>query len=88
MKFGTKAARISYRVSPQEHVSIRTDAGQLLEFDEVVVTAPLGWLKRHPDAFEPALPARLTRAIESISYGCLEKVTSPPAAFLGVEGLT
>jgi hypothetical protein len=46
----------------------------MLEFDEVVVTSPLGWLKRHMEAFEPELPARLSKAINSIAYGCLEKV--------------
>lgn len=43
-------------------------------FDEVVVTAPLGWLKRHPQAFEPELPIDLKRAIRNISYGHLDKV--------------
>ena len=45
-----------------------------LEFDEVVVTASLGCLKRNEPAFYPQLPARLSRAIKNISYGRLEKV--------------
>ncbi|KAI9830901.1 MAG: hypothetical protein M1826_004331 [Phylliscum demangeonii] len=44
-------------------------------FDEVVVTAPLGWLKRHHQAvFWPPLPPRLARAIDAVAYGQLEKV--------------
>ena len=48
--------------------------GQTFDFDEVVVTAPLGWLKQNLDAFNPPLPDRLTQGIQSIGYGCLEKV--------------
>lgn len=54
-----------------------------LEFDEVVLTTPLGWLKHHhPTAFKPPLPSRLCRAIKNISYGHLEKVyITFPTAF-------
>ena len=55
---------------------VSTRDGESFEFDEVVLTAPLGWLKQHPEAFDPPLPPRLTKAIESIGYGCLEKVRS------------
>jgi hypothetical protein len=54
---------------------VKTTDGQVLEFDEVVVTCPLGWLKRNPQAFFPPLPDRLSKAIQNIGYGCLEKVT-------------
>lgn len=65
-----------------EMLKVHTEGGETLEFDEVVFTAPLGWLKRHPDTFEPALPSRLAQAIRNISYGCLEKVyISFPKAF-------
>ena len=45
-----------------------------LHYDEVVVTAPLGYLKRNLSIFSPPLPNNLTRAIDHISYGRLEKV--------------
>ncbi|KAI0506302.1 flavin-containing amine oxidoreductase [Xylaria bambusicola] len=57
-----------------EALKVHTESGETLEFDEVVFTAPLGWLKRHPETFTPALPARLAQAIRNIGYGCLEKV--------------
>ncbi|TGJ80965.1 hypothetical protein E0Z10_g7798 [Xylaria hypoxylon] len=57
-----------------ETLKVYTESGQMLEFDEVVFTAPLGWLKQHPDTFSPPLPARLAQAIRNIGYGCLEKV--------------
>ncbi|KAI1408446.1 FAD/NAD(P)-binding domain-containing protein [Hypoxylon sp. FL1857] len=63
-------------------LKVHTKGGESLEFDEVVLTAPLGWLKQHTDAFEPPLPLRLTKAISSIGYGCLEKAyISFPKAF-------
>jgi hypothetical protein len=85
IKYQTKVDRISYRTNPEEKARVRTESGQTLEFDEVVVTAPLGWLKRNLDAFEPALPARMTKAIGAIGYGCLEKVyiNFPKAYWLG-----
>ncbi|KAI1360702.1 flavin-containing amine oxidoreductase [Xylaria arbuscula] len=57
-----------------ESLIVQTESGEALQFDEVVFTAPLGWLKQHPDTFSPALPARLAQAIRNIGYGCLEKV--------------
>lgn len=74
IKFKTRAERISYRTDPLDYVKVTLDDGKVLEFDDVVVTSPLGWLKQHLSAFEPSLPIRLTKAIESLGYGCLEKV--------------
>lgn len=52
-------------------------------FDEVVVTAPLGWLKQHhSDVFSPRLPPPVCAAIEHISLSHLEKVfITFPAVF-------
>ena len=43
-------------------------------YDEIVVTAPLGYLKRNLSMFSPALPSNLTTSISHMSYGRLEKV--------------
>ena len=55
-------------------------------FNEVVVTAPLGWLKsNHGTAFASnPLPARLSAAISGMGYGNLEKVyvTFPSAYWM------
>ena len=62
-------------------VSTNTNDTPLL-YDEVVVTAPLGYLKRNLSIFSPPLPNQLTRAIDHISYGRLEKVyITFPAAY-------
>jgi hypothetical protein len=55
-------------------VSIKTSSGATRSFNEVVLTTPLGWLKRHTQAFEPPLSPRLLSAISSLGYGRLEKV--------------
>ncbi|KAI9871352.1 MAG: hypothetical protein M1830_002993 [Pleopsidium flavum] len=61
---------------------LRTACGSTQIFDEVVITAPLGWLKRNKSAFVPPLPARISQAIDNISYGRLEKVyITFPSAF-------
>ncbi|RHZ65743.1 hypothetical protein CDV55_107436 [Aspergillus turcosus] len=68
--------------SAPRRVILTTAAGETHQFDEVVVTCPLGWLKRNKSVFHPALPPRHLQAIDSISYGRLEKVyVTFPRAF-------
>ncbi|KAL3479179.1 hypothetical protein BJX99DRAFT_245014 [Aspergillus californicus] len=55
-------------------ITLTTTTNESHTFDEVVVTCPLGWLKRNKAAFTPELPPRLTSAIDNISYGRLEKI--------------
>ncbi|WEW56833.1 hypothetical protein PRK78_002288 [Emydomyces testavorans] len=63
------------RTSNTEHrVTVSMSSGKTYLFDEVVATFPLGWLKQNKSAFIPALPDRLSRAIDNISYGQLEKI--------------
>jgi hypothetical protein len=67
--------------STNHQVTVTTTTGTY-DFDEVVVTCPLGWLKKNTSAFSPELPPRLLQAINSISYGRLEKVyVTFPRAF-------
>lgn len=54
--------------------SVKTADGSCLVFDELVLTAPLGWLKGNKDVFKPALTLGLSQAFDSISYGRLDKV--------------
>ena len=62
-------------------IVIKTDGG-MFESDEVVVTVPLGCLKRNTLIFSPALPAPIVRAIQNTSYSRLEKVyIAFPTAF-------
>ncbi|GAB7329658.1 hypothetical protein MBLNU13_g01397t1 [Cladosporium sp. NU13] len=77
IKLGTKVVKVlsgEKNADGRAKSIIETAGGSRLAFDEVVCTMPLGWLKRNPDAFEPPLAPRLTKAISSIGYGTLDKV--------------
>ncbi len=55
-------------------------------FDDVVVTAPLGWLKRNENVFTPPLTPKLSTAIRSLGYGNLDRVFIKfPEAFWNVH---
>lgn len=87
IRTNTEVKSIRYRATDhgEDSVSVSFGQGPGLEYDEVVVTCPLGWLKQYAaDVFEPALPERLLQAIENIGYGALEKlyVTFPNAFWL------
>ena len=84
VRYGKKVVGIRAAESSDEDgsVAVTTADGETREYDEVVVTAPLGWLKRNKEAFSPSLPPRLAQAIDAISYGNLEKFyLSFPRAF-------
>ncbi|KAI1949153.1 hypothetical protein LOZ57_002521 [Ophidiomyces ophidiicola] len=63
-----------HKPDSRHRVIVSVASGKKYDFDEVVATFPLGWLKRNMSAFTPALPKRLSTAIDNISYGQLEKV--------------
>ncbi|KAL1869090.1 hypothetical protein VTK73DRAFT_3368 [Phialemonium thermophilum] len=74
---------------PGDGVILTSDTGDTYSFDDVVVTTPLGWLKKNLGAFSPSLPDRLTAAIRNISLSQLEKVyiTFPSAFWSKDSGL-
>ena len=76
LHLNTKVTSIESMPSSDESRSIHitTDDGTIRSFDEVVMTAPLGWLKRNPTAFTPQLPQRIIDSVDHIGYGRLEKV--------------
>lgn len=89
IQLSTKVTSISSKaISPmQPLLTVTTSSNQTPSFDEVIVTCPLGWLKRNTTAFSPILPSRIIRSIEEISYGRLEKVyfTFPRAYWLSSD---
>ncbi|KAF5002919.1 hypothetical protein FDECE_10474 [Fusarium decemcellulare] len=74
LRLNSKVVKIIYSQHHGQKVQVRIDGGESFHFDNVVVTAPLGWLKHNQNAFEPRLPKGLSQAINSVAYGCLEKV--------------
>jgi hypothetical protein len=82
IKLSNKVTRVE--ATKDGGLRVLTSEGDEFEYDEVVMTTPLGWLKRNTAAFVPPLPTRLLEAIDGIGYGCLEKVfiTFPRAFWL------
>jgi hypothetical protein len=84
IKYNQPIVKVEHRHSADNAVEVTTQDGNRHLFDEVVVTTPLGWLKKNRHAFDPPLPSRVAKAIVNIGYGCLEKVyiTFPKAFWL------
>jgi hypothetical protein len=79
VKFGHRITKIvSSEEGDDPSVTVEIEGRESETFDEVVMTAPLGWLKRNTDAFVPALPPRLKEGIAAIGYGHLDKVSPLP----------
>ena len=82
IRLGCEVVRIVGSEHGSGSAKIEVADGTEESFDAVVVTCPLGWLKRNQDAFRPALPEDLSRAIGNIGYGTLDKVyITFPSAF-------
>jgi phytoene dehydrogenase-like protein len=74
IKYQSKVTRVQGRKRPDEKVKVTVMDEETYEFDELVMTAPLGWLKKNKNVFVHGLTPRLEKAIDSIGYGALDKV--------------
>ena len=79
--YNARVKKVELKTADRAKPRVQLEAGNSLEFDEIVFTAPLGWLKRNLDAFQPPLPERLQQGIRAIGFGCLEKVSIMAAGF-------
>jgi hypothetical protein len=77
IEFSTIVNRMETVDDGGDMATVTTEDGRIFHFDEIVLTAPLGWLKQNSQAFSPPLPLQLTQAVNNIGYGCLEKVYEP-----------
>lgn len=68
-----EAIEVRDEVEGGKRCRVLTDRGAL-EADEVVVTLPLGVLKRGEVRFSPELPEGKQRAIDELGMGCLDKI--------------
>ncbi|KAI4274150.1 MAG: hypothetical protein LQ337_004144 [Flavoplaca oasis] len=73
MQFNTLMTSVENRTGGSCPVCVTTSDGKAQYFDDVVLTTPLGWLKQHKESI-PQLHPRIASAIDSISFGRLEKV--------------
>ncbi|MEO1748071.1 MAG: FAD-dependent oxidoreductase [Pseudomonadota bacterium] len=71
MLLNRKIARVTQR---SDSVKLSDDNDASVSFDVIVVTAPLGVLKRGDITFDPPLPARKQLAIDDLGFGLLDKL--------------
>lgn len=81
IQFNTVMASIETVAGTPHPILLTTSDGKKHDFDAVVVTTPLGWLKQHKESIHQLHP-RIASAIDIISFGRLEKVLIEfPSAF-------
>jgi polyamine oxidase len=71
VRLGVEVAEV---VQSESGATVRSSDGATEDASHVVVTVPLGVLKRGTPAFTPALPAERLAAIEALGFGHYEKV--------------
>ncbi|KAH9815710.1 SWIRM domain [Teratosphaeria destructans] len=76
VRFGFKVDSIHYNEDDNPELSTKVVSvdGEVIEADEVVITAPLGVLKRNDIDFDPPLPAWKRGAISRMGFGLLNKL--------------
>ncbi|KAJ5175411.1 uncharacterized protein N7482_001288 [Penicillium canariense] len=72
LRLGCEVTRIAN--GQHDFVDIEARDGFRRSFSDVVVTVPLGWLKRNEHIFSPPLSPTISSAIHGLGYGNLEKV--------------
>ena len=64
----------SIEVSSSSDTPLRSTTDEIFNADAVIVTIPLGSLKRNAIHFSPALPLHVQDAISNLGYGILERL--------------
>ncbi|KAK7018599.1 amino-oxidase domain-containing protein [Favolaschia claudopus] len=82
ISLNTYVEHVSTPATSDGQVILSLADGSSLSFDHVVLSTPLGWLKRHLSAFSPPLPPRIASAVTNLGLSQLEKVfITFPAVF-------
>ena len=69
VRLNTEVIHIGGRSKSDSKGRVKVVDGRVESFDEVVVSCPLGWLKKNKEsAFSPALPTQLSEAIDNLRY--------------------
>ncbi|KAH8432353.1 uncharacterized protein LDX57_009992 [Aspergillus melleus] len=74
MHFNTAVTAITNSPDKDHRVVVQTKDARTFEFDDIVVTVPLGTPKNHTIEFNPPLAPQISRAISEATYSSLEKV--------------
>jgi monoamine oxidase len=74
VRTGRNVGRIEYDPEGDDLANVYCSGGESLDADHVVVTLPLGVLKKKSTTFSPALPEWKTDSIGRLGFGLLNKV--------------
>lgn len=76
VKLNKEVKKISYNLKDSfDVIRIECDDGSVYDADHLICTVSLGVLKeRHLSLFDPFLPPKKINAIESLSFGVIDKV--------------
>src|SRR5579859_1702077 len=89
IQFNTLVNHIETTPSDERPIMVKSTTEEIFYADAVIVTVPLGCLKRNAITFIPALPQRIKSAISNLGYGILERIflRFPRAWWLNAEYL-
>ncbi|KAJ6558030.1 hypothetical protein B0H19DRAFT_1210574 [Mycena capillaripes] len=79
IRLNTYVTHVSTPATPDDKVTLSLADGSSLSFDQVVLSTPLGWLKRHLSSFSPPLPTRIASAITNLGLSQLKKAGTFPS---------
>lgn len=74
IKFNVQINTIEITSRSDKPIILRSTIDEVYNADIVIVTVPLGSLKRNAIAFTPSLPLHVQNAISNLGYGVLEKL--------------
>jgi hypothetical protein len=74
IKLNTKIISLTIDTKQPKPITLTSSTGFLYAVDSVIVTIPLGCLKRDAIKFTPPLPGNVHQAISNLGFGTLEKL--------------
>jgi monoamine oxidase len=74
VRFKTRVKSIENNPFNDKPITLISDANESFHADAVIVTIPLGLLKRNEIAFSPSLPRHVQIAISNLGFGVLERI--------------
>lgn len=74
IKLNTKIISLTIDTTKTKPITLMTSVYEPFNVDSVIVTIPLGCLKRDAITFTPALPGKVQRALANLGFGTLEKM--------------
>ena len=75
LKYNSEIININWANSEDDLVNLKTRDGRKFEANHVIITCPLGYLKKHKNTlFDPALPSPKSNIVETMGFGTVNKI--------------